>query len=166
MTGSCSTPVAMLLTPPSARALLQALSHCLAFDASTAAMLLAASAPQNDMLQLLPVLPSLANGPDSEPAEGRKLLDLSQHDDPPAPASQGGQGLHQTEGNARDKLSGSNSSDPALSTRDSQKAGWQLHPAGVPLALQLITKPESYAAVCGVASMLGHIAHRQGVPAC
>ena len=161
VTGSCSTPVAMLLTPPSARALLQALSHCLAFDASTAAMLLAASAPQSDVLQLSPALPKLHAASLDDGPMSHENYDQRQ------PGSKEAAELHGNVGEAASSGTETSLDDGAAASQSDdhdRSSSVRLLPARIPLALQLISKPESYEALCGVARMLGHVAAQQGAP--
>ena len=164
----------MLLTPSSARALLQALSRCLAFDASAAAMLLAASAPQPKLLQVYPVLPATARSSSPDAAQDSiPLQELRQERDADATAlfsNADKTRLRDLVGSRPEQQSDSSSATPLPSRPHSAVQ----HPqaGGIPLALQLVTKRESYQAVCGVACMLGHVAAlhgrlpRHGPPAC
>ena len=173
MTGSCREPVAMLLTPPSARALLQALSRCLVFDASAAAMLLAASAPQPKLLQVSPVLPATASSSSPDAArDGRTFQEQRQKGPSDATALVSNADVSQLEDLSGSRSEQQNDSSSASLPASRPHSAGQPQAAGIPLALQLITKRESYEAVCGVACVLGHIAAlhgrlpRHGPPAC
>ena len=164
VTGTNGASLARLLSPLSLRSLLKALAPCLAFDAGSAALLLAAS-PAHAALQ--PQLPLTLPGSASlQPLAADSAGVSAVHDSgspftPEQPSS-----LTSPE---PEQLCKADASPDAQQQQEHQlESALPSAPVAdrtrvhVPLALQLLTRVDSFTAVANVVCMLGRLADLAG----